>query len=149
MTKAKRHDSLIAKRHKVKGHFNQDKCIIFVWYNFRVKKKEIGVIKQFRPSRGFKTFTRVHDRISLLELGFYTVIIWKGQVMQISKPYEYSESCQCIYWLLGQSAAWLSKQSTAMGSSKQLPNTLKIKIIDAHIVGGYKTKPNPFQEADS
>ena len=44
----------------------------------------------------------------------------------------------------------LSEQSEVMDSSKQLPSTLKIKIIDAQKAGeGYKQTEKHFQEAVS
>ena len=54
----------------------------------------------------------------------------------ISKLYKYSSSQP------------LSQQSAAMGSSKQLPSTLTIKIVDAHKTGeGYKKIDKRFQVA--
>lgn len=61
--------------------------------------------------------------------GLFTVIIRRGHLNQISKL----------------PSVW-SQQSAALGSSKQLPRTLKMKIVDAHKAGGdYKKLANSFQ----
>lgn len=75
------------------------------------------------------TFVIVSDLNYVNYVRASSVIIRKGQVMEILKLSKYSDSQQ-------------SKQSVA--SSKQLPTTLKMKLVDVHKAGQMNWKTLPW-----
>lgn len=120
-------------------HLMQDLCIIFLLYNCRIRKGKEPPANIWAPPMHLSsrvTFIKVPDLIELR--GLFTVIVRKGQVMQISELYKFSDS------------SYLSLKSTATGSSKHLLSMLESKIIIAHEAGeGYKETAMRFQVAVS